>query len=128
VECAARFWRSLPALVTPFIIVGGILLGWFTATESACVAVLYPWRCRRSFTGNRCEGALQGFARPGRLAGSPCLRRHGQRLRLVAGRTIQDSEHCWPNVSTWGMGDCGGLFIAFCFLVVGCFLDAIRPS
>src|SRR5205814_10580969 len=34
-------WRSIPALTTPFIIVGGILLGWFTATESACVAVLY---------------------------------------------------------------------------------------
>jgi len=29
------------ALFTPFIIVGGILLGWFTATESAAVAVLY---------------------------------------------------------------------------------------
>src|SRR3954463_6951622 len=29
---------SVPALTTPFIIVGGILLGWFTATESACVA------------------------------------------------------------------------------------------
>src|SRR6188508_1574857 len=34
-------WVSIPALMTPFIIVGGILLGWFTATESACVAVLY---------------------------------------------------------------------------------------
>src|ERR687896_1317246 len=33
--------RSIPALMTQFIIVGGILLGWFTATESACVAVLY---------------------------------------------------------------------------------------
>src|SRR2546423_7389637 len=33
--------HSLPALTTPFIIVGGILLGWFTATESACVAVIY---------------------------------------------------------------------------------------
>ena len=31
---------SVPALFTPFIIVGGILLGWFTATESAAVAVL----------------------------------------------------------------------------------------
>jgi TRAP-type C4-dicarboxylate transport system permease large subunit len=28
-------WDSAPALFTPFIIVGGILLGWFTATESA---------------------------------------------------------------------------------------------
>src|SRR6266850_606621 len=33
--------QSLPALLTPLIIVGGILLGWFTATESACVAVIY---------------------------------------------------------------------------------------
>src|SRR5881394_397975 len=34
-------WISLPALLTAFIIVGGVLLGWFTPTESACVAVLY---------------------------------------------------------------------------------------
>src|SRR3989442_15775189 len=34
-------WQSLPALFTPFIIVGGILLGWFTPTESAAVAVIY---------------------------------------------------------------------------------------
>jgi len=34
-------WISLPALFTPFIIVGGILLGWFTPTESAAVAVIY---------------------------------------------------------------------------------------
>ena len=32
---------SIPALMTPFIIVGGILLGWFTATESAAAAVIY---------------------------------------------------------------------------------------
>src|SRR5947199_1704139 len=40
-EMCCAIWRSIPALMTPFIIVGGILLGWFTATESACVAVLY---------------------------------------------------------------------------------------
>src|SRR5881396_4175892 len=34
-------WQSLPALFTPFIIVGGILLGWFTPTESAAIAVIY---------------------------------------------------------------------------------------
>src|SRR3979490_3266782 len=34
-------WISVPALLTAFIIVGGVLLGWFTPTESACVAVLY---------------------------------------------------------------------------------------
>src|SRR5512144_1567167 len=37
--CSAA--QAVPALFTPFIIVGGILLGWFTATESAAVAVLY---------------------------------------------------------------------------------------
>ena len=40
--CSAA--QSVPALMTPFIIVGGILLGWFTATESACVAVIYAAR------------------------------------------------------------------------------------
>jgi len=32
---------SIPAMMTPVIIVGGILVGLFTATESAAVAVLY---------------------------------------------------------------------------------------
>lgn len=35
------FIRALPALLMPFIIVGGIMGGVFTATESACVAVVY---------------------------------------------------------------------------------------
>src|ERR1700754_2514500 len=40
-QLLCSIWVSIPALMTPVIIVGGILLGWFTATESACVAVLY---------------------------------------------------------------------------------------
>src|SRR5215218_236277 len=32
---------SIPALMTPVIIIGGKIFGWFTATESAAVAVLY---------------------------------------------------------------------------------------
>src|SRR5438132_4817402 len=35
-------WISVPALLTACLIVGGVLLGWFTPTESSCVAVLYP--------------------------------------------------------------------------------------
>jgi tripartite ATP-independent transporter DctM subunit len=34
-------WIAVPAMVTPGIIVGGKLLGWFTATESGAMAVLY---------------------------------------------------------------------------------------
>jgi tripartite ATP-independent transporter DctM subunit len=35
------FWRALPALLMPGIIVGGIMFGVFTPTEAACVAVVY---------------------------------------------------------------------------------------
>ncbi len=34
-------WIAVPALMTPGIIIGGKIFGWFTATESACIAVLY---------------------------------------------------------------------------------------
>ena len=34
-------WIAVPAMMTPGIIVGGKLLGWFTATESGAMAVLY---------------------------------------------------------------------------------------
>ena len=40
-ELAAHRGSSIPALMTPVIIVGGKIFGWFTATESACIAVLY---------------------------------------------------------------------------------------
>src|SRR3954465_6920029 len=40
-EFFVAIFVSVPALTTPLIIVGGILLGWFPAAESACVAVIY---------------------------------------------------------------------------------------
>jgi len=38
---AKSFWRALPALMLPFIIMFGILAGIFTPTEAAAVAVAY---------------------------------------------------------------------------------------
>ena len=35
------FFRSLPALFTPVVIVGGIFSGWFSPTEAAAITVLY---------------------------------------------------------------------------------------
>ena len=35
--------KAIPALLMIFIVIGGILLGWFTATESAVIAVLYSF-------------------------------------------------------------------------------------
>ena len=40
-ERLRSFWHALPALLMPVIIIGGILSGVFTATESAAVAVVY---------------------------------------------------------------------------------------
>src|SRR5215218_5535594 len=40
-EVLRSFIISVPALTTPLIIIGGKIFGWFTATESACIAVLY---------------------------------------------------------------------------------------
>ncbi|SQG63749.1 C4-dicarboxylate permease large protein [Corynebacterium renale] len=38
---ALTIWRAVPSLAMIFIVVGGILAGWFTPTESAAIAVVY---------------------------------------------------------------------------------------
>lgn len=40
-EVAQLFVKSLPALLTPVVIVGGIFSGWFSPTEAAAITVLY---------------------------------------------------------------------------------------
>lgn len=40
-EGVVRFFKAVPALLLVFIVIGGILLGWFTPTEASAVAVLY---------------------------------------------------------------------------------------
>src|SRR5262245_8170914 len=84
-------WVSIPALATPGIIIGGKIFGWFTATESACIAVLYALFI--SFIIYR-DLDLKGFLRGGRRyrqARRRCavLRRHrkahsGGSLRTTA--------------------------------------------
>src|SRR5882724_4009009 len=120
-------WQSLPALFTPFIIVGGILLGWFTATESAAVAVIYAALLSifiyRELDAKQLYHAL---AETGRLASVAlfCVGTASAFGWLLA--YYQIPKALLENVTTWGMGITGaGFFIAFVFLVVGCFLDAI---
>src|SRR3954471_18841416 len=123
--CSAA--QSIPALMTPFIIVGGILLGWFTATESACVAVLYAAALSifvyREMDAKQLYHAL---AETGRLSAVAlfCVGTASVFGWLLA--YYQIPRALLENVTTWGMGPIGvGFFIAFAFLVVGCFLDAI---
>src|SRR5215204_5403349 len=120
-------WVAIPALMTPFIIVGGILLGWFTATESACVAVLYS--AVLSIVVYRemgARGLYNALLDTGRLASVAlfCIGTASAFGWLLAYYKIP--QELLANVTTWGLGPIGvGMFIALVFLVVGCFLDAI---
>src|SRR5256885_6607722 len=127
VEMRCAIWRSLPALMTPFIIVGGILLGWFTATESACIAVLYSVALSAFFyreTGSK--ELYKAWLDTGRLSGVAlfCVGTASAFGWLLA--YYQIPKAMLAGVNAWEMGlNATGFFIAGVFLVVGCFLDAI---
>jgi tripartite ATP-independent transporter DctM subunit len=120
-------WISIPALLTAFIIVGGVLLGWFTPTESAAVAVLYTTvLCAFVYRELTLKHIYEAFADTGRLASIAlfCVGTASAFGWLMA--YYQIPRALLENVSTWGMGITqAGFFIALVFLVVGCFLDAI---
>jgi tripartite ATP-independent transporter DctM subunit len=118
---------SIPALFTPFIIVGGILLGWFTATESAAVAVLYAavlsFFFYREMDGPKLWHALLETGKLSAIA-LFCVGTASVFGWLLA--YYQIPKALLQNVTSWGLGPIGvGFFIVFVFLVVGCFLDAI---
>ncbi len=126
-EFFMSIWDSIPALMTPFIIVGGILLGWFTATESAAIAVIYAALLSifvyREMDLKRLYGTL---VETGKLASVAlfCVGTASAFGWLLA--YYQIPKALLSNVTSWGLDITGvGLFIAFVFLVVGCFLDAI---
>jgi len=120
-------WISVPALLTAFIIVGGVLLGWFTPTESACVAVLYTVALSVFvYREMKLKHLYDSFVETGRLSSVAlfCVGTASAFGWLLA--YYQIPRALLDNVSTWGMGiTAAGFFIAFVFLVVGCFLDAI---
>ncbi|MDB5591549.1 TRAP transporter large permease [Enterovirga sp.] len=126
-EFFTAIFVSIPALMTPFLVVGGILLGWFTATESACVAVIYAALLSIFYYREMSLRQLyDGLLETGRLAAVAlfCVGTASAFGWLLA--YYQIPRELLANVTTWGMGAIGvGFFVAFVFLVVGCFLDAI---
>src|SRR6185436_14865120 len=103
------------------------LLGWFTATESAVIAVLYA-AILSIFVYREMDmkHLYQALADTGRLAAVAlfCVGTASVFGWLLA--YYQIPRVLLENVTSWGLGVIGvGFFIAFTFLVVGCFLDAI---
>jgi len=127
VETIKAIGVSIPALMTPVIIIGGKIFGWFTATESACIAVLYAAALTmlvyREMDWKGLHGAL---LETGRLTGVAlfCVGTASAFGWLLA--YYQIPKALLANVAEWGMGPVAtGFFISGVFLVVGCFLDAI---
>ena len=118
---------SVPALMTPAIIIGGKVFGWFTATESACIAVLYAGGLSLLYYREMGLKELWGaLGETGRLAAVAlfCVGTASAFGWLLAYYKIP--EAILTGVTAWGMGKIAtGFFIAGVFLVVGCFLDAI---
>ena len=126
-EVLKAMWIAIPAMMTPVIIIGGKVFGWFTATESACIAVLYAGALSifiyREMNRSHLHEALIDT---GKLAAVAlfCVGTASAFGWLLA--YYQIPKALLAGVSSWGMGVTGtGFFIAFVFLVVGCFLDAI---
>ena len=118
---------SIPALMTPLIIVGGKLFGWFTATESACIAVLYAGALSLFVYREMDFAALKSaLLDTGRFTGITlfCVGTASAFGWLLA--YYQIPMAILSGVTAWEMGPVAtGFFIAGVFLVVGCFLDAI---
>ncbi|MBR0652239.1 TRAP transporter large permease [Roseomonas terrae] len=118
---------SIPALLTPAIIIGGKVFGWFTATESACIAVLYAGALSLFYYREMGLKQLwEALGETGRLAAVAlfCVGTASAFGWLLAYYEIPKA--ILAGVSAWGMGPIAtGFFIAAVFLVVGCFLDAI---
>lgn len=126
-EFGAALFVSLPALLTPFIIIGGKIFGWFTATEAACIAVLYAMILSVIvYREMNMKGLWQAFSETGRFAAITlfCVGTASAFGWLLAFYKIP--EALLAGVTAWEMGPIlTGFFIAGVFLVVGCFLDAI---
>jgi tripartite ATP-independent transporter DctM subunit len=126
-EFARGFVLAVPALLTPFIIIGGKVFGWFTATEAACIAVLYAAVLSiLVYREMNLAGLRRAFGETGRLAAVVlfCVGTATAFGWLLAYYKIP--ETLLAGVQGWGMGPVlTGFFIAGVFLIVGCFLDAI---
>jgi tripartite ATP-independent transporter DctM subunit len=125
-EFLRAFLVAVPALFTPVIIVGGLRLGWFTPTESAGIAVIYAAILTVIYRGMNATHVWQALTDTGRLASVAlfCVGTASAFGWLLA--YYQIPKALLQNVTAWGLGIVGvGFFIAFVFLVVGCFLDAI---
>ena len=126
-DLGKAFARSFLALMTPLIIVGGIVGGLFTPTEASVVAVLYSLVLGlfvyRSITFRALPGVLYDSARFAAIA-LFCIGTASAFGWILA--FFQIPKLMVDILAGWGTGPATtGLIIAAAFLIVGMFIDAI---
>jgi tripartite ATP-independent transporter DctM subunit len=118
---------AIPAMLTPFIIIGGKVFGWFTATEASVIAVLYALALS-------CLVYREAGPKQLAVAFTDTAEMTGAILLCVGTASVfgwllafyQVPQYLLQAATAWQLGPLGaGLFVAGVFLVVGCFLDAI---
>ena len=119
--------HGLIPLMTPLIIVGGIVGGFFTPTEASVIAVLYAviigTFVYRSLSLTRLHKVLYESARFAAIS-LFCIGTASAFGWLLA--YFQIPRVLVAEVGTWGLGLIGtGLMTAAAFLVIGMFIDAI---
>jgi tripartite ATP-independent transporter DctM subunit len=126
-ELASAIGNAILPILTPGIIIGGIVGGLFTPTEASVVAVLYAMLLGvliyRRLGVPELREAMHDSARLAAIS-LFCIGTASAFGWLLAYFHI---PQLFVNmVSSWGGGITSvGLITAFCFLVVGCFIDAI---
>jgi tripartite ATP-independent transporter DctM subunit len=127
VEFLSALVQALLPLATPMIIVGGIVGGFFTPTEASVVAVLYALflgsLVYRTVGLREIPKVLYESARFAAIS-LFCVGTASAFGWLLAYFHVPQVFVDW--VSGWGGGPISvGFIIAGCFLVIGCFIDAI---
>ncbi len=126
-DLGVAFSRAALALMTPVIIVGGIVGGFFTPTEASVIAVLYSLVLGlfvyRSITLTELPKVLYDSAKFAAIA-LFCIGTASAFGWILA--FFQIPKLMVEIMATWGSGPVTtGLIIAALFLVVGMFIDAI---
>ncbi len=126
-ELLIAILQGLVPLMTPIIIVGGIVGGFFTPTEASVIAVLYAFALGlfvyRSIAPSEVHGVLYESARLAAIS-LFCIGTASAFGWLLA--YYQIPRALVDELATWGLGPIGtGLMVAGAFLFIGMFIDAI---
>ena len=126
-EFFVSLWRALAAMMTPVLIIGGVVGGFFTPTEAAVVAVLYSFVVGiiiyRSLGVKEIKDVLYNTTRLasislfciGTASAFGWVMAYYQIPRLVV-----------KTLSQYGVGVTSvGLIEAAAFMFIGCFIDAV---